>query len=223
MTDQKALLPKTRGSFLGLLLLFTTLACLVTASWAVKWLDRTRSLALYGTLLGLLPGALHSRYSRTAEAPRRSLRYCLVLLITLLGFAAPLDFQQVPHQTIIRWVDALSCAGITVVAALCMKLEHPPSNYVRHAVWAIFGSWLLITLLASTVFFPREYHTLLQHAAWHLEGIDFMWIAWLMADRITEITDRPSYTFSNSGKIIRIAAVCFHFRTLLAVRPRVTV
>ena len=28
-------------------------------------------------------------------------------------FQAPLDFQQVPHQTIIRWVDALSCAGIT--------------------------------------------------------------------------------------------------------------
>jgi len=43
-----------------------------------------------------------------------------------------------------------------VVAALCVKIEHPPSNYVRHAVWAVFGSWLLVTLLAAMVFVPKE-------------------------------------------------------------------
>lgn len=130
-------------------------------------------------------------------------------------------------RSILRWVDATSCVGITVVAVLCMKL-HPPSNYVRHAVWAVFGSWLLITLLAATVFFPRPYQSLLQHAAWHLEGVDFMWIAWLMTDRIAALIDKPSCTLSHSGAldvdsflflklrgvIIRVAAGCFHFRIL---------
>ena len=49
----------------------------------------------------------------------------------------------------------LPCAS-KVVAALCVKIQHPPSNYVRHAVWAVFGSWLLVTLLAALVFFPKE-------------------------------------------------------------------
>eukprot|EP00435_Cladocopium_sp_Y103_P011952 s4008_g3.t1 len=108
--------------------------------------------------------------------------------------------------------DDFSLVTEQVVAALCVKIQHPPSNYVRHAVWAVFGSWLLVTLLAALVFFPKEYHPLLQHAAWHLEGIDFVWIAWLMTDRITALTDRPSYTLSNSGTIIRTAAICFHLR-----------
>eukprot|EP00434_Breviolum_minutum_P033009 symbB.v1.2.029201.t1/scaffold3171.1/size96351/1 len=64
------------------------------------------------------------------------------------------------------------------------------------------------------VFVPKEYQCILQHTAWHLEGIDFVWIAWLMTDRITALADKPSYTFSNSGTIIRMAAICFHLRII---------
>lgn len=216
--------PKSRSIFLGLLLLYISLACIVTCSWALHWLDRNCSLALYGTLLGLLPGALHSRNSRTADAPGRHWRYLGVATVFVVGCCVAIfpffpvfpwySFLEVPSRSILRWVDAISCAGVTVIAALCLKIQHPPSNYVRHALWAVFGSWLLVTLLAALVFFPKEYHPLLQHAAWHLEGIDFVWIAWLMTDRITALADRPSYTLSNSGTIILTAAVCFHLRIM---------
>jgi len=212
-----------RMAMLGAYLL---LAAVVTFAWANEWLDSRRSLGLYGTILGLLPGALHSRVSSRASAPARHWRYCAAAFILIVGFFVAIypfsansawhSFLEDPSQSrfVLRWVDCISCCGITMVAALCVKLKHPPSNYIRHAVWAVCGSWLLIVLLCSTVFFPQKYHPLLQHWAWHLEGIDFTWIAWLMTDRIIALADTSSITMQRSGTIISLAAICFHLRII---------
>ena len=103
------------------------------------------------------------------------------------------DICKVSQSKVLFWSRLLICSFVCwiffvlevtcnteVVAALCLKIEHPPSNYVRHAVWAVFGSWLVVTLLAAMVFVPNECPSqtanvhvdeLCYDLLWHLVGL----------------------------------------------------
>jgi len=213
---------------LVLLSLWLVAGGLVAVAQCVGLSTSRLTYALYGSLLGLLPGMLHLRRSKSEKPPRAICRYAGAVAIPAMGiFVSLYPFLPMCHwhsfmtegdppkdsgQWFLRGVDAVACIGITVVAALAMKLKHEESNYIRHAVWAIVGSWMLVVLLASTTFFPERYHPILQHASWHLEGVNFMWIAWLMVDRIAALAGGDSFAMSHSGKMIRTATLCFHLR-----------
>ena len=65
-------------------------------------------------------------------------------------------------QNVLSWVDAVTCTVLTLVAALAVKMNFRKSAYIRHAVWAICGSWLQLVLILSLLHLPLQYQTLVR-------------------------------------------------------------
>ncbi|CAE7032507.1 Gstt1 [Symbiodinium natans] len=161
------------------------------------------------------PRAVYRRYAGAVAIPAVGVFVGLYPFLPVCQWHSFMEEDNIPEdpsQWVLRWVDAVASIGITVVAALAVKVKHAESNYIRHAVWAIVGSWMLVVLLAATMFVAKKYHPILQHASWHLEGVNFMWIAWLMVDRIAALCGGDSFAMSHSGTMIRTATACFHMR-----------
>ena len=59
--------------------------------------------------------------------------------------------------------------SISVVAAVCVSMRHPPSTYIRHAIWSIWGIWMLVLGLMLTNILEPQYDPITIFFARHLE------------------------------------------------------
>lgn len=71
------------------------------------------------------------------------------------------------------------------MAAVGVSMRHPPSTYIRHAIWSIWGIWMLVLGLMLTNVLEPQYDPITIFFARHLEATVFRWCAWLMLSRTT--------------------------------------
>lgn len=110
-------------------------------------------------------------------------------------------------------VDTISCACISGVAAVCVSMRHPASSYVRHAIWSIWGIWMLVLGLMLTNILEPKYHPISVFFARHLEATVFRWTAWLMLSRTTALLPQtPSFVIAHASTLVNLATLCFHIK-----------
>eukprot|EP00439_Symbiodinium_sp_Y106_P071722 s53_g12.t4 len=164
---------------------------------------------------------------KTQQAPPRNLwRWLSAMAVVAVGslhvlpwlpFIEWYNFLPVQSRDWLQVVDSVACFGSTCIASVCVSLRHPPSTYVRHAVWAICGIWMIVVSLTAVSMVPSDYQTILQHLAWHLEGTVFKWTAWLMVGRIVALDRRSSLGMAHPNRLVNIATICFHARVVTDV------
>lgn len=211
---------RTRFALVALLLLG---AAFFTALHEGGVISTRRLYSVLGSLLGLVPGSLHLRRSKRQAPPRNLWRWLSAMAVVAVGslhvlpwlpFIEWYNFLPVQSRDWLQVVDSVACFGSTCIASVCVSLRHPPSTYVRHAVWAICGIWMIVVSLTAVSMVPSDYQTILQHLAWHLEGTVFKWTAWLMVGRIVALDRRSSLGMAHPNRLVNIATICFHARVV---------
>lgn len=207
---------------IGLCILWLTVFLIFSACCAAGALAPQRLYGIGGSILGLIPASLHFRNSQTQTPPRRIWRVLSVLVITAFGslsflayipcvkWHSPLPFKS---RAWLRVVDTISCVSISVVAAVGVSMRHPPSTYIRHAIWSIWGIWMLVLGLMLTNVLEPQYDPITIFFARHLEATVFRWCAWLMLSRTTALLPQaPSFVITHSSTFVNLATLCFHIK-----------
>eukprot|EP00913_Durusdinium_trenchii_P019788 g18601.t1 len=163
------------------------------------------------------------RERQTQTPPRRFWRYCSVVIIVTFGSLCFLPWcpgiavnrfrSDMPFRSShwIRIVDTVACVSISGLAALCVSLRHPASSYVRHAIWSIWGIWMLVLGLMLTNVLVECYDPMAKCFARHLEATVFRWSAWLMLSRTTDCLPKtPSFVMRHAITLVNVATLCIH-------------
>ncbi|CAK9006965.1 unnamed protein product [Durusdinium trenchii] len=208
---------------LGLLALWLLVFAIFSACAVSGVLSTNRLVRILGSLLGLIPASLHFRTSQTQTPPRRFWRYCSVVIIVTFGSLCFLPWcpgiavnrfrSDMPFRSShwIRIVDTVACVSISGLAALCVSLRHPASSYVRHAIWSIWGIWMLVLGLMLTNVLVECYDPMAKCFARHLEATVFRWSAWLMLSRTTDCLPKtPSFVMRHAITLVNVATLCIH-------------
>jgi len=134
-------------SFLTLLLVLATI--LVGHFWASGQLPQVQSVKLLGSFVGIAFGLLHVPLGRHVAPPpdwqRRALAFTMSF-VTGFTLAAPWLLVQKP-PTNKEWANVIALGLMSPIAIHCVVKSHPPSGYVRDAVWSVAGLWFVLVQL----------------------------------------------------------------------------
>jgi len=175
-----------------------------------------------GGCLGLAIGLLRLPGS-SSEALHGWRRLAASMMIgfisTAIGLGPFLLLQQADDKYGLEKcvVNLLAMLAMMPIVICSVIKRHPPSTYIRDAIWCVFGLWIMLSLwgLGGIVvnMTSREHRVQMRFLfftmSYNLEGVVFVWIVQLMLSRMCAI-ESASFFASGSARPI-IAVMCAIF------------
>jgi len=191
-------------------------------------LDLDLAYTLMGSFFGLGASVIHlpNAGGGRSHLEGRGFRCCVgaaipaVSLAILIGQCTAADGMP----NIKEMVNYFSCLLISLVFVVCLAKHHPPSCYVRDAMWSLAGVWTVLHMLAALYIAMRfmksndpearergqKAMSFFLGAAMHLEGVIFAWNACLMTRRVAVLEVADHCGSRRSPELIMLMAISFH-------------
>lgn len=193
------------------------------------WIKDEIAYLLLGSFVGIFPGVLHVPNRDSTKPICRRVRCIMsvsMVFLSILAVIRPwLGWTIHPDRPgpdyFKAWLNVWSIVLVSVPAVGCVLKQHPPSNYIRDAVWCVWFLWLAIMLwcidqgLKEALADSLLVHDFVLSIGLHLEGVVFVWIASLMVRRMVALQGNKFFATRHAWTFIIFMGASFHIRMWL--------